>query len=97
MHINPIKSRPLSPEGRENYDRIFRKNKTETCNLCGGTGLDAAHQWPDESNASCEQCEGSGEVDVSMPVDFATAPLKECLYGKNPKWEWMNKHIDESA
>ena len=25
MHVNPIKSRPLSPEGRENYDRIFRK------------------------------------------------------------------------
>lgn len=26
-HINPIKSRPLSPRGRENYDRIFRKHE----------------------------------------------------------------------
>lgn len=25
-HINPIKSRLLSPEGRDNYDRIFRKS-----------------------------------------------------------------------
>ena len=24
-HVNPIKSRPLSAQGRENYDRIFSK------------------------------------------------------------------------
>ena len=24
------------------------------------------------------------------PVDFATAPLDECLYGKNPEWVWQN-------
>jgi hypothetical protein len=24
-HVNPIQSRPLSEEGRDNYDRIFRK------------------------------------------------------------------------
>jgi hypothetical protein len=23
-------------------------------------------------------------------VDFRTAPLHECLYGKNPQWVWMN-------
>lgn len=87
-HVNPIKSRPLSPQGRENYDRIFRKPKEETCNLCGGLGF-----LPD----SCKQCGGSGKVDVSTPVDFTTASPQECLYGKNPKWEWMNKYIDESA
>lgn len=27
-HINPIQSRPLSAQGRENYDRIFRKRMT---------------------------------------------------------------------
>ena len=29
MHVNPIKSKPLSLEGRENYDRIFRKKPVE--------------------------------------------------------------------
>ena len=29
-----IQSRPLSTEGRENYDRIFRK---PVCRRCGGT------------------------------------------------------------
>ena len=23
-------------------------------------------------------------------VDFRTAPLDECLYGKNPMWTWVN-------
>ena len=27
-HVNPIKSRPLSAQGRENYDKIFRKPMT---------------------------------------------------------------------
>lgn len=29
MHVNPIHSRPFSPSGRENYDRIFRKSPLE--------------------------------------------------------------------
>lgn len=32
------------------------------CEVCEGTGLDKLHKWPDGSYASCETCNGYGNI-----------------------------------
>ena len=81
MHINPIKSRPLSPEGRENYDRIFRKKIT----------IDELVVTP-EYLAAAEQT--AKELGLDKPLSRERFEQARRAFDHR---ELTRKHIDESA
>lgn len=77
------------------------KNQTATCKKCNGSGLDKKHTWPDGSFASCEECEGYGEIAPHMNTlpESAQEPLRAmiCEYSVRDILEFISDYMIELA